>query len=86
MDSRLQDLVAEALGPESTELARIYVGEGALATMAETAEVLAQAQLKSNDPAGGVQTMDFRRAFAQHLQLLLALAGGGDASSPKTKE
>jgi hypothetical protein len=80
--SDLDELVDHALGRESAELARMYLGEGAVTRMAVAAEQLASAQAGVN----GRSEAAFRVEFGIQLKLLLNLATGGRPEAPGMKE
>lgn len=82
MRSDLDELVNHALGHESAELARMYLGEGAVTNMAAAAVQLASARAGIN----GQSDVAFRVEFGMQLKLLLNLATGGRPEAPGMKE
>jgi hypothetical protein len=78
----LDELIDHALGHESAELARMYLGEDAVARMAAAAVQLAGAQAGIN----GQSDAAFRVEFGILLKLLLNLATGGRPEAPGMRE
>lgn len=82
---RHQSLLEQALGCESAELARLYVGEIQLADIVDRAEQAAQAQLRTVFQLRLDQQAEFERVFAVKLKQFMKEPCGGDLEAPRIR-
>lgn len=80
---RQQDLLEQALGCESAELARLYASEMQLAEIIGRAEQAAEALLSTVFQMPIHQTAEFSSVFAIKLKQLMKEPCGGDLEAPR---
>lgn len=80
---RQHHLVEQALGSESAELARLYVGEAQLAELVVQAEQAAEAQLGTVFQMPLDPDAEYLRVFGVKLKQLMKEPCGGDLEAPR---